>query len=150
METTLLEVTVRGVLKPDGTVELSERPSLAAGPVQVILRPIPPRPAPPGSQAGGAGVEEQFQQLATAWRAEKIFTSSLTDLERSPHYRGIIALGWPVVPLLLRELERDPDYWFEALHAITGEDPVPSEDRGDLLRMTGHWLAWARHKGPQR
>src|SRR4051812_15731199 len=32
---------VRGVLKPDGTLELDERPSLPAGRVEVLIRPFP-------------------------------------------------------------------------------------------------------------
>ena len=31
----------------------------------------------------------------------------------------------PVVPLILAELEHEPDQWFWALEAITDEDPVP-------------------------
>ena len=31
---------VRGVLRPDGTLELAERPSLPAGDVEVTIRPI--------------------------------------------------------------------------------------------------------------
>jgi hypothetical protein len=32
---------VRGVLNPDGTLELDERPSLPAGRVEVTIRPLP-------------------------------------------------------------------------------------------------------------
>jgi hypothetical protein len=88
-----------------------------------------------------------FLRLASAWKREKLVISSMTAIEDSPHYQGIIALGEPVIPLLLRELERDPDYWFTALQAITGEDPVPAADRGDLLRMKEHWLTWGRRTG---
>ena len=88
-----------------------------------------------------------FRRLTTAWKEEKLFISSMTAIEESPHYQGIIALGQAVVPLLLKELERDPDYWFTALQALTGEDPVPAEDRGDLHRMTEHWLTWGRRSG---
>ncbi len=35
------EVVVRGTLKPDGSLELMERPSLPAGPVEVIIRLLP-------------------------------------------------------------------------------------------------------------
>jgi hypothetical protein len=85
-----------------------------------------------------------FRRFVTAWKKEKRFLSSMKAVESLPHYRGIIALGEPVVPLLFEELERDPDYWFTALHTITGENPVPTEDRGDLTRMTKHWLDWGR------
>jgi hypothetical protein len=85
-----------------------------------------------------------FRRLAAAWKKQKKLLSSMTAIESSPHYRGIIALGRPAVPLILDELERDPDYWFKALSTITGEDPVPAEDRGNLVRMTEHWLNWGR------
>ncbi len=39
--------TIRGTLKPDGTVELENQPNLPAGPVEVVLRPLsPPSPGP--------------------------------------------------------------------------------------------------------
>jgi len=66
----------------------------------------------------------------------------MSAIEGSAFYQAITNLGPPVVPLLLRELQREPDYWFTALHAIVGEDPVPPADRGNLARMTQHWLAW--------
>ena len=39
------------------------------------------------------------------------------------------------------ELRREPDHWFWALIAITGEDPVAPKDRGKLQEMTDAWLA---------
>ena len=64
-----------------------------------------------------------------------------------PAYQSIIRMGPAVVPLILRELQREPDYWFWALTAITGENPVPPEDAGDLDRMTDAWLAQGRARG---
>ncbi len=37
-------------------------------------------------------------------------------------YQRIIGIGWPVVPLILDELQREPDQWFWALEAITDEN----------------------------
>ena len=64
-----------------------------------------------------------------------------------PAYQAIIALGPPVVPLLLHDLEREPFHWFEALQAITGEDPVPREHWGMIAAMRADWLAWGRERG---
>jgi hypothetical protein len=33
------------------------------------------------------------------------------------------------------------------LKAITGEDPVPNNDRGNVPQMTRAWLNWARDRG---
>jgi hypothetical protein len=62
-------------------------------------------------------------------------------------YQKIIGLGAAAVPLLLAELRREPDDWFWALHAVTGADPVPEANRGNLPAMTEAWLQWGREKG---
>ena len=36
-----LQVVIKGTLKGDGSLELAERPSLPAGPVEVIIRSLP-------------------------------------------------------------------------------------------------------------
>lgn len=92
-------------------------------------------------------LENLFLQLAQEWRAETLFLSSLTAITAHPAYQRIIAMGWPVVPLLLAELRREPQHWFTALKAITGEDPVPAADRGRLPHMTKAWLAWGLQRG---
>jgi len=89
----------------------------------------------------------QFQTLATQWKAATTFLSSTTAMVTHPAYDAIIALGPPVVPLLLQELEREPAHWFEALKAITGEDPVSPEDWGKIPKMAAAWLAWGRNRG---
>lgn len=38
------QIVVRGTLKPDGTLELAEKPALPAGPVEVVIRQVPTTP----------------------------------------------------------------------------------------------------------
>src|SRR5438045_788596 len=92
-------------------------------------------------------VEQKFFALVAAWKADEGVTSSLTERFAHPAYQQIIALGPEIVPLLLAELERDPDWWFAALKAITGADPVPTAARGRLHEMTRAWLDWGRANG---
>lgn len=92
-------------------------------------------------------VEQTFQRLAQEWRAETAQLSSMTKLVMHPKYQSIIGLGPSVVPILLRELRLNPDHWFWALQALTGEDPTQPEDAGDLEKMTESWLKWAEEKG---
>jgi hypothetical protein len=92
-------------------------------------------------------LEQQFLRLVEIWRKATQYTSSMSDLVNHPAYQQIIGLGQPAIPLLLRELERDPDYWFAALRALTGVDPVPAASRGNLARMAEAWLAWGRQEG---
>jgi hypothetical protein len=64
-----------------------------------------------------------------------------------PAYQQIIGMGKEALPFLIRELERNPDHWFWALRAITGEDPVPAEHRGRVRLMAQDWVKWARKRG---
>jgi len=94
-----------------------------------------------------SAVAARFAVLADQWKAATALLSSTTAMVNHPAYRAIIALGAPVVPLLLRDLEREPVHWFEALQAITGEDPVPREHWGNSMAMATDWLAWGRQHG---
>jgi hypothetical protein len=45
-------------------------------------------------------------------------------------------LGEPIVPLILTELEREPNvFWFTVLAAITGQNPVPPAVSGQVEAM---------------
>ena len=64
-------------------------------------------------------------------------------------YQRIIGLGPAVIPSLLQELDRSPQHWFWALHAITGVDPVLPEHKGQVQHMAQDWLRWGRETGYQ-
>jgi hypothetical protein len=88
-----------------------------------------------------------FQQLADAWRAGTRYLSSTTELAMHPAYQRIIGFGPQVIPLILAELAKQPEPWFWALVALTGENPVPAEDRGRVRAMTDAWMNWGRENG---
>lgn len=87
---------------------------------------------------------QQFQDLVATWRKETAFVSSVDRMVLNSAYLQIIGLGPDVIPLLLRELQREPNHWFCALHALTAADPVPEKDRGDIRRMCEAWIHWGR------
>jgi hypothetical protein len=93
--------------------------------------------------------EQSFADLVVCWKRERGPYSSSARLAEHPAYQQIIGMGPEVVPLLLRELEREPDHWFRALHALTGADPVPPESRGKVREMAAAWLRWGREQGYQ-
>lgn len=105
---------------------------------------VTPVPAAPAET-----VEHRFDRLARVWHAETAHLSSSTRMFNHPAFREIIAVGLPVVPLMLRELARGPSLWVWALPAITGDDPVAAPDRGDIAKMTEAWLRWGREHGYQ-
>jgi hypothetical protein len=90
------------------------------------------------------GVELAFEELALTWAAETAHLSSPAILLEHPAYRQIIGLGPRVLPLVLRDLAEHGRFWFPALAAISGENPVPDEAIGDVKRMTEAWLQWGR------
>jgi hypothetical protein len=66
-----------------------------------------------------------------------------------PAFQEIVALGQTVIPLLLRELENRTGHWHRALRRITGADPVPPADRGNINKATEAWLRWGKEQGYQ-
>jgi hypothetical protein len=87
----------------------------------------------------------RFRELAEIWRRETAYFSFMQQRMLHPAYQHIIGMGWPVVPLLLRELQRQPDHWLWALQAITGEEPARGTDT--LGAAAEAWLNWGRQRG---
>ncbi len=52
-----------------------------------------------------------------------------------------------VIPLILSELEKEPDHWFWALEAITGENPVTKKEAGDMEASDQSWIRWGKQNG---
>ncbi|QSJ20300.1 hypothetical protein JYQ62_17295 [Nostoc sp. UHCC 0702] len=94
-----------------------------------------------------AEIETTFLELAKQWRRETGMLSVISKISMHPAYQRIIGMGQPVVPLIMRELEREPDHWFWALSAITGANPVKAEQRGRLQQMAQAWIEWGKANG---
>ena len=89
----------------------------------------------------------RFSELVDEWKSGTGFMSSPTDIAMYPAYQRIIGMGFPVVPLILREMSSRRGQWFWALRAITGENPVLAEHRGNVKKMTKDWLELGRQRG---
>lgn len=88
-----------------------------------------------------------FLKFVRIWKKETRSLSSIIDICMHPAYQRIIGMGHSAVPLILKELQREEDHWFWALKAITGENPIQPQNRGDIERMTEDWLRWGRENG---
>jgi hypothetical protein len=91
-----------------------------------------------------------FHDLVDVWKNDTGHLSSITKAIAHPSYLRIIGLArdstrHEIERLILRELETEPDHWFAALSAITGEDPVHPQD--DFDEAVEAWLKWGRSKG---
>ncbi len=92
----------------------------------------------------------EFLRLIEKWHEERGITSSFSKMMSCPSYLRIIGMGPRAVPLIIFQLQREgrrPDHWFVALKAITGEDPIPEESRGNAVLMAQAWLNWADKNG---
>lgn len=112
---------------PEGTVTLS-----SAIVVRVVTK---------------AALQARFDALLERWLRETAHTSSFHETVGHPAYLEIIALGAAVVPLILRDLEREPKAWGPALQTITGATPVPREHAGRVRKIAEDWLHWAKDNG---
>ena len=97
------------------------------------------------STASSSALAETFTNLVERWRHNTAFLSSVTEIVGDPVYRAIIALGMPVVPLILRDLLVKTDHWFVALRVITGEDPAFGEET--MLGAALAWIEWGMDRG---
>jgi hypothetical protein len=92
-------------------------------------------------------VEAEFRRLADLWYREAGLLSNLRKAYQHPAYQAIIALGPPVVPVLLRQLEAKPGWWFAALRELTGANPAAPEHCGKLDFIAADWVAWGCRNG---
>jgi hypothetical protein len=88
----------------------------------------------------------KFQRLVRKWKKQRGARSSITETVAMPAYQEIIGMGEKAIPLLLAQLRSEgdqPDQWFWALRAITGENPVKPEEQGNFRKMSQAWLKWS-------
>ena len=119
------------------------------------IQPLEPLPADWGEgqllrvekAEDAENLRRRFHTLRASWKAGTAFLSSISAMVAHPSYQEIIAMGPAVVPLIVDEMKRDPDQWFWALQALTGENPVPLTAQGNMKEMTAHWLKWAEDNG---
>jgi len=91
--------------------------------------------------------EEKFQFYLSRWKEETGGESSLTNITSNMNYLRIISLGIEAVPMILRELQREPAPWFVALRAITEDDSVGRDFPGDFRAKAAAWIRWGQEHG---
>jgi hypothetical protein len=92
-------------------------------------------------------IDVEFEYFRSKWITERGATSSITEMVLCPSYQCIIAKGPIVIPLILRQMEREgdePDMWFWALRVLTNANPILESDQGNIVKMAKSWLKWAR------
>ena len=91
---------------------------------------------------------EQFQLLVAKWTDDTMVFSTWRQISDHPVCQEIIKMGKSIIPFIMSDLqEKLTNHWFGVLTSITGESPVPKQDRGKILKMREAWLEWGRIKG---
>jgi hypothetical protein len=101
----------------------------------------------PATNLNQTSPRERFRALAAEWKTRSRHLSNTTQMAMLKPYQQIIGMGDAALPLILEELQREPDHWFWALEAITQENPVSEDSRGKVREMADAWLAWGKKNG---
>lgn len=137
-ETGITVISLTGVVRGN-SIELNCQPGLPDGQVvSVTLQPV---------LDDRAGTDQEFARLASEWKNATGHLSNISQKTGHRAYQAIIAMGTRAIPLILQELESEPNDWFMALEKITGEDPVPESSYGLVNKMSKAWLDWGRSRG---
>jgi hypothetical protein len=97
--------------------------------------------------------EMRFGYFVGQWKKNRKNTSSFTrDLVSEPNYLRIVGMGPTALPYILSQLRTEaktgePDHWFTALLAITGENPVLPHHQGKIFDMANDWIRWGEQRG---
>ena len=111
------------------------------------IRPFKQVAATPGRYAKhGEDYVGRFYRLLRKWRAATAYSSSPDEMFTHPAFLQITGMGTKVVPLIVGELRRQPDWILAALVKITGENPIAESDRGDLYAMATAWIEWFQRR----
>ena len=101
----------------------------------------------PGTGGNPTELQEQFSDLVASWRAGTAGLSSPRAIAGHPAYQRIIGLGEPVIPLIFQDMKENGGWWYPALRALTGENPVPESAKGSLSLNDQAWLQWGLDNG---
>ena len=78
-------------------------------------------------------------------RQQTEIMSSVNQMRMTSAYREIVGSGQSAVPVLLQELQRQPDVAImAALSDLTNANPVPKPIVGSVRQMAKAWLEWGR------
>lgn len=94
-----------------------------------------------------APMASEIEALVNQWHDETDMISSPSRITSNRAYKRLIRIGPPAVPVILRDLLIRGGDWYDALEAITGENPIPNDASGDVPKMKAAWEAWGRRAG---
>ena len=92
-------------------------------------------------------MEDRFVELVAEWRRGTGGLSSPMAIASHPAYQQIIKMGETALPMIFQELRENGGWWYPALRALTGRNPVPEAAKGRPPLNREAWLEWGRRDG---
>jgi hypothetical protein len=92
-------------------------------------------------------VEQRFRRLEAVWEEDTLYLSDAHRIIEHPAFQEIVGMGEEGIPFMLADLAKSPRQWVWALPRITGVNPVPPSEGGNIRKMTEAWLRWGRENG---
>jgi hypothetical protein len=89
-----------------------------------------------------------IQVLSDRLYNKTCFLASISKMTTFPEFAELETYGIHTVRFILgwMHLGEIKTFWFPLLKRITGEDPVPVEERGRVEQMRSRWVAWGQEK----
>lgn len=81
------------------------------------------------------------------WKKESSAQSSPFAIRMNRNYQKIIGLGDSIIPLILRELKKQPDDWLYALEMIVRDEEQPTTKKMGFNESISAWIKWGEEKG---
>jgi len=88
-----------------------------------------------------------FYDYVKKWKEETVGLSSPSTIRMNRNYQKIIGLGDSIIPLILSELEKNPDDWFYALEMLVKDEENPINDDMGFNESIKTWITWGKNKG---
>ncbi len=90
---------------------------------------------------------DRFLRLSNEWKRDTGHLSLISQIAAHPSYQGIVAMGESAIPLILRDLETEPNHWISALSEIVDEGPeIPAHEKGNITAVSEAWIEWGKRK----
>ncbi len=121
---------------------IQQQPTASSGTDYQVLPPLTLEISISSVSAGQSHDEAIFRGLAETWKRETGHLSVLARRYAHPSYALILNMGLSIVPFILKELQREPDRWFDALERLTKQNPAKEAATFDAAVES--WLAWGR------
>ncbi len=89
-------------------------------------------------------LETTFNEYYTNWRRETAMCSGIEAKRNNENFKKIVAMGEKIIPIILKEIKKNPSHLFLVLPEITKENIIiPEEDQGNIRKINELWIQWA-------